>query len=173
MKKTKEIRWIVLSAVIVCLLIVFFTTNFERASMIKEVEQQNESYILRVVIYPDSKDETYVLDLQSEHIMNFGFGTRKSNDFFESNLLEGHSQKQLKKLHESDYNNLITLADYADKANVILEKSDAFGRWNVTIIYKNKTYDIYHGDYKSDDIGKLVQAIIELSPVRLDLHGWS
>jgi len=127
---------------------------------------------IQIAIYPaGGLDETYLFVLKPDETLEVSIGERKSlNSSFMMSKIDETKQKQLT-IEESK-----TLLDLMNK---IYEKSEIFQKyeiddsWDLSINYKGKIIETNYNSSESKELDALVNQLIKLSPIVVDLHGWS
>ncbi|GEM_PF-918402 len=124
-------------------------------------------------IFPEGvNSETYFFDINSNGILEVMVGNRKSDDISDSNFLERLESKN-KLLSGIEQINIKKLIEDIENDNFDLQKMFELGGWEVVILINEKKYNFNYGDYNDLSYGKLVNTLIEYSPLKVDIHGWS
>lgn len=122
------------------------------------------------LIYPSGvPSDTYTIELNKTGTMMVKFGAKlsDSNDFtklvdFKSKILTkaeidllAHLQKEVLEIEEMDRGTLKK------------------GGWEIIFETSGKRYHFYYGDMKDSSLDKIIELIKEISPLKIDIHGWS
>lgn len=153
--------------IIVCLLIGLYILRITS----KDVD---DDVIMKISIYPTAVlDETYLFVVRSDKMLEVSKGVRKHQTFDSDFFLRKVIDMKKRKLTAEESKVLL------DAANRIEETSDNFTKeliadgWDVSIYYKGKIMDLNYYGNESVDLDVLVNQLITLSPITVDLHGWS
>ncbi|MCM3292501.1 hypothetical protein M3661_20490 [Paenibacillus sp. MER 180] len=150
--------------IIVCLLIGLF--------FLRNTSKDVDDVIMKISIYPTAVlDETYLFVVRSDKTLEVSKGVRKNqtSDFHLRKVID--TKKRELTAEESKV--------LLDAANRIEETSDNITKkliadgWDVSIYYKGKIMDLNYYGNESEDLDVLVNQLILLSPITVDLHGWS
>ncbi|EPY08102.1 hypothetical protein PAALTS15_06499 [Paenibacillus alvei TS-15] len=151
--------------IIVCLLIgLFFLRNTS-----KDVD---DDVIMKISIYPTAVlDETYLFVVRSDKMLEVSKGVRKHQTF------DFHLRKVIdikkRKLTAEESKVLLDAANRIEETSDNITKKLIEDGWDVSIYYKGKIMDLHYYGNESKDLDVLVNQLILLSPITVDLHGWS
>lgn len=145
----------------------------EANAMSSTKTNENKIKPVKLAIFPGGMEiDTYVFDLNSDGILEVKTGTRKSEDLSDPKFVEPTASMN-KPLSQSEQENVMKLVYEISNDNMVIEKVLRKGGWEVIILIGDKTYNFSYGDYDDISYGKLVDAMIQYSPLKVDIHGWS
>ncbi|HOV28423.1 MAG TPA: hypothetical protein PK566_18975 [Pseudobacteroides sp.] len=141
--------------------------------MNQDYPKGNEIKIVNIAIFPiGMTSNTYFFKLSSDGYIESMFGTIKSNNIRDENFIE-HSDSVSKKLALSEQQNIVKLIGEIENDKTVLKKAIRKEGWEVLMSINNNEYNFNYGDYMDNCYGKLVKLVIEYSPLKVDIHGWS
>lgn len=168
-----KLKSIIVTTIFLVILLGYGFISVKERNVEDLTEQFYESYVMRVAVYPNGRDETYLFDFSPEYSMKASFGRRGNDNFLDKNLLENIVSEKEIVLTKSEFSKLVAFADNVEKTVTELEKNYALDRWSVLVIYNHKTYEFYYGDYTNQEIGLLVQSVLDISPITINLRHFS
>ena len=142
------------------------------------IENENERgrWIMEMVIYPSSGGGfDYLIQIDKNNVIRTRFGSR--NEWTITTLGENFfrevRRKEERKLTEEELQRVILLAEELEATDGIMELERADGSWEVVFKYNGIMYRM---DYWFDDfepLRNLATEIMKLSPIEVELIGWS
>jgi len=131
--------------------------------------------MIRFAIFPSgARFESYYFVLSKDGVLTCSMGVRTSDDITQSDFLESIEISADKRLNADDYDTLIEMAYVLDASGYKLKIIEAEDSWNIALVFNGK---IYETDYWIEDkaiaLIDLADKFIELSPVGVNIHGWS
>ena len=137
--------------------------------------QQSDCNIqFKMAIYPSgSYNETYYFELEDNGMMTAEKGMRTSDDLSTEQYLRSKADFGKGELTVDDVLKIYRLADkviendFNDSDYMI--KDD----WIIQIYYRDETIEETYKSQVSKDIRILVNNFMEISPIDINLHGWS
>lgn len=133
---------------------------------------KNDEKIIQMSVHPaGSYDETYLLTLYSGGRFEVSYGKSNSNSMLNNNYFTAYDTKSVF-LQRSDVESIVACADKITDTDLI-PKDWILDGWEIFILYNQVQYEFNLNQYSSEHIEKLVNLLIELSPLQIDLHGWA
>jgi hypothetical protein len=160
-----------LGLILVSMVIVLSYTGCQ--SMTSEIPEKGR--LLRMVIFPAGMStETYVVDLSRNGKMVTRYGTQR-NDIYDSDkfLVAEHFKSRQLSVREMDrVRALSAVVGHMDELRKITIRQDA---WEAVIIYGTKHHHIYMEDREQypKALQELIDYILWVTPLKIDMHGWS
>ena len=135
---------------------------------------QDSSDVMQFAVFPTgTSDETYYFTLNQEGTLKCAVGERKGDDIKQNNFLKKIVNSSEKLLSSTDMQILIDLSNELEVSGYDSKKPIVDDSWDVALIYNGKVYEMNLHVSDSEMFKKLVDKIIELSPIPVDLHGWA
>ncbi len=152
---------------IISLFLVFSCQNNQKP---KEDMQTKKEIIFNCLIYPTgSLTDTYFIELSDDGTITTTFGTKDTDkeDFVKIR------ETKTKVLSTSDINAFLNLKNEIVKMKEVKRGSVKKGGWEIIFKTNNKIYHFYYGDMNDNSLGEIIKKIKKMSPIKVDLHGWS
>jgi len=159
--------------VITTIVIAFFGMQTGCSKEGFNVDSKDTSQVIFAIFPTGTLSESYCFTVNADGELTIEKGTRNGRDIAESSFIEKCEASKHIQLAQSDINIIFDLVGkiYAsdfDTGDAVLKDS-----WEVQILYKDKIIkQNYWGD-SSPEMKELVDAFIIISPIEVDLHGWS
>ncbi len=119
--------------------------------------------------------ETYYFEINTkENTLNAFFGTRNSDNIKSRHFLSSMSDKVHKtvNLEPKATGQMIHLLEEIENNKNLPEYCYSTDSWDILIYYNNHSYKLnYYTD--NDTVKKLINLIIDISPIDVDLHGFA
>ena len=141
---------------------------------IKNINVANDDNIVQVAIYPTGKlEETYYFLLNIDDATLFvENGTRNSNDITQYPFMKSVTLSKKKQLTSMDVTFILNLVNKINEKNNIKHKV-VKDSWDIQIYYKDKIIVQNCFIDTPHQISELLDKLIIISPIEVDLHGWS
>lgn len=147
----------------------------------------NISKQIRIAIYPSSGGyaETYYFRLSSSRKLLTEKGERKGNDLTEKQFIQNKNpyknnesivfdfQSEYKYLSNEMVEKIYSIVDEIYKKECVDDVEKRYDSWTVQILYKGRTIKQDYFDNDIPQIGELIDELISLSPIYVDLRGFS
>ena len=137
----------------------------------KNTLQQESKILAKLIIFPTGVEfETYIIELKSNGTICTAFG--------EANELVIKQPKSYKEQKLSDvFSSLQKMVEALPKEPIAKDAKIYKGGWEF-ILSIPKTKKQYHGNFQDvEEIDKgvinFIRQLIKLSPIKVDMHGWS
>lgn len=133
-----------------------------------------ENDLIRVAIYPiGTSNESYyfVMTEDKEFIAEKGIRNHRKN-ISQNGFMKKIEEVEKKKISDDEMENLLISANEIITLNNIPEDRQWLDSWKVEVFYEN-IHIIQTEGFESPEITKLIDRIIELSPIEVDMHGWA
>ena len=177
MKRKMRIRTTIF-IIFVGIFLISCATESSDISSESEIEEENQErdWIIEMTIYAvGHTGSDYLIQISEDAVIRTRFGTR---DGWEIETLGEDFFREVQKEEENVLNVeelqlLLDLAQDLEETGGIMELDIAEGSWEVILIYNGIMYgmDYWRSDFEL--FKKLIDAILELSPIQVELHGWS
>lgn len=156
-----------MSIVIITFIIVYTVINKLNTNI--NVVEPNNSIV--IAIYPIGTDsETYYFNID----MNVKLGTRKTDNISSKEFINNTSivEQKVIDLQQKDIVQILKLLKEIENNKDSLNYKTFYDSWDIAIYYNLKSYKI---NYYTDNVqvNALINLMIEISPIKVDLHGWS
>ncbi|MCL1913730.1 MAG: hypothetical protein FWG10_07630 [Eubacteriaceae bacterium] len=143
--------------------------------MIPKQDSQGANEIMRLAVFPTGTTaESYYFVLSQDGTLQCSMGIRSSSDITQLDFLSEIETSSQKELSSVDFQTLKDMANALEASGYNKEKEDWEDSWNAALLLNGKTYEI--DCWSNEGAGlfmALIDRIIELSPIPVDLHGWS
>jgi len=173
---------IVIIAILV--LIVGTTTHFMKGDKIIDEnvneninedtnENDAEDAIIEIAVFPSGTlNETYYFTLSTNSTLESYLGDRKNDDIKETPFLISTTAEKEKQLNEQEMQLVMNLVEQIESSDYTSKYSieNWFDVWYVAMIYNGKVYEACHSTREFKLLSKLLDQIIELSPLEVDLR---
>lgn len=134
---------------------------------------ENENKI-KIAIYPTGTgQETYYFEINDKGILKCSIGTKKNNNFKRNKILREIKNTAEIKLTNLELQTFMNLINQLQNSGFNDRKKIVSDSWDVALVYKNKQYEMNYRINNSEVFKELIDKIITLSPLPVDLHGWS
>ena len=129
---------------------------------------------IKVAIYPTGTlSESYCFVLNTDGELIVEKGTRQGDDITQNPFIKDSKETKKKKLSSSEISEIVDIANEIYKTNYrgINEMID--DSWEIQILYQKKVVrqDYWHNI--SPEVKEFIDEFIKISPIVVDLHGWS
>jgi len=153
------------------ILLLIFTLGCDNTP---KVENNNvkvkDTIVFNCLIFPSGvPSETYSIQLHSEGNMTVKFGEKAIGTKGFTKVYKS----EIKTLDKSDYNRLLKLQEGINGMKEVKRGQLKKGGWEIIIESNNNIYHFYYGDLKGSFLHEIINAIKEVSPIEIDIHGWS
>ena len=131
---------------------------------------------VRATIYPTgSSANTYYFEIDENGLLSSYMGSRQNDDIETEVFLRRILIKEQKQLSEEEMEYLFALIDKLQQSDFYSSESwlDIDGGLYVALLYNNEKYEISYEEGESDVLELIIDKIISLSPILVDIHGWS
>lgn len=156
-----------LTIFVVCLLIVAYNKT-------KNSNNEDKDISLKVALFrTGTVQKTYYFLLRNDGILEAFCGERKHNNISSSNFLSIVSESNSRQLTSVELDNILEVADEVEKNAADLKKLIIKDGWDVIVYYHGISYELNYTGAPSDVVPKLIDALIEYSPVQVDFDSWS
>ncbi len=144
----------------------------------EEIHISSNNPVLVMSVFPESiGEETYYIRLFENGRLETVFGSRSSNkNLLHNDYMKAGAETASVMLSKDDLDAINALIDKISEKKNNSEQIPFVGwddGWNVSLCLNNEVYNYALGDYDSDDVKNLVEKIMALSPIDMNLHGWS
>ena len=131
-----------------------------------------DKMILKCIIFPTGmSSEVYLIKIFEDGKMDITFGEKNikedGDDF--SKIVAAKSII----LNEDNFKTIKMLHVELLKLDSISNKNVKKGGWEVVLTAGNKKFHFYYGEMSTTVIGRIINEIIKISPLKVDLHSWS
>lgn len=128
-----------------------------------------------IAIYPsDTNSETYYFNINMDGKLTVLLGTRKTDNISSKHFINNTSviEEKVMNLQQKDIVQILKLLKEIENNKDSLNYKIICDSWDVAIYYNQQSYKI---NYYTDNaqVKELVNLIIDISPIQIDLHGWS
>ena len=134
---------------------------------------------IRIAIYPSSGglSDTYYFVINSQNELLVEAGTRTGDDLSKTPFINNNGtygfKSDSKQLTSAEVNNIFDLANKIFECDFTTDNEMVEDSWYIQILYKgNVVKQNYWGEISSET-KELIDEFIKLSPIEVDLHGWS
>ena len=133
-----------------------------------------------VTVFPvGTTDESYLIILSEDGTIETLLGTRKKIQMDESEygnntadwftIVEATEKCELEPKEIKTINDLLNNISFSELQS---QRTEVWDSWEKMLIFNSKAY--YRYSWVDDDaLTKLIDQIIEYSPIQVDIHGWS
>ena len=129
---------------------------------------------IKCAIYPTGTfSESYCFILNTDGELIAEKGIREGDDIIQNPFIKDVEETKKKKLSFSEIEKIKDLADEIYKNDYsFVNQTISDDNWEIQIFYQQKVVrqDYWEG---MSEVKKLIDEIINISPVDVDLHGWS
>lgn len=131
-----------------------------------------DDVLMKIAIYPTAVlDETYMFVLKLDRTLEVSIGTRKS---FDSDIfMKKEIDTKQKKLTVEESEALLDAVDRMAEDSDNFRKIMVMDGWAVSIYHNGKIIHLNYTGNKSVDLEIIINELIRISPIYVDLHGWS
>lgn len=163
-------------AVILSILIVIISILLYRFKCNNKKNKLDNDVII-IAIYPTAiSSETYYFNINLNGKLIASHGTRKSDDITSEKFLISNSiiNKQTLYLDQENIEIIIELLNKLENERESLKYYIATDSWDIGIYYNQHSYKINY-DFNNDNesVDKLIDMIIDISPIHVDIHGFA
>ena len=135
--------------------------------------QNGRGEIMKLAIFPEGTTrESYLFEIEEGGVLQSYMGTRKNDDIIRKKFYSKIEENQEKILEHDELEKLIMMAEKIKTNNDLLEKPIVFDAWNIILLYDGQIYKAIY-DSSTGDLREIVDEFIRISPLQVDLHGWS
>ena len=142
-----------------------------------ENENENGRWIMEMAIYPSGGQSgfDYLIQIDKNNVIRTRFGARTQitvrtiDESFFSKVYE----EEERKLNEEELQRVLSLAKKLEATDGIMELEIALGSWEVVLKYRGVMYGMDYGASHFEPLRNLATEIMKLSPIEVELHGWS
>lgn len=129
---------------------------------------------IKVAIYPTGTlSESYCFVLNTDGELIAEKGTRKGDDIIQDSFIKDVRETKKKKLLSFEVKKIIDVADEVFKNDCKTDDKMIKDSWEVQIFYNGKVIKQNYWHDISPQVKELVDEFINISPIDVDLHGWS
>jgi len=134
---------------------------------------------MKLALFPTSTlEESYYFVIKKDGTFVSLVGRRKNDNIKSNGFMAGIGKIKEIELSEKEFQEISKLLKEVKKDP---PKKDWFGgsgvvwdSWYVTLRYNGKNYKTnYWGEGMSESLNRLIDKIVELSPLEVDIHGWA
>lgn len=160
-----------MSIVIIIFIIIYIVIN----NLNENINNVEPSDNIIIAIYPTGTDsETYYFDINVDGKLTAIFGTRKTDNIVSKNFISYTSdvEEKVVNLYQKDIVHILKLLKEIENNKDSLNYKIVYDSWDIAIYYNLKSYKI---NYYTDNayVKELINLLIDISPIHVDLHGWS
>ena len=167
-------KWIVISCGLMLGIGVIVACLF----CIKNDESNNGDVIMKLSIYPSSGgfSNTYYFEITNDKMLKCYFGDRRNNNIKSPKYIKNIISTDEKRLTENEKLNIFNHIKKLQENDYKKSQYRVNDSWSAMLLYENEIYEMV--DYWDDEnefelLKNLIDAIVELSPIPVDLHGWA
>jgi hypothetical protein len=156
----------IIGFVIVLLVLLFFSIYY--------FNNRGEEAYMKMAIYPTGTiDETYYFVLKNNSEFIFSAGTRNNDNINSKKFMKSIKDSKEIQIDTQDSKYISELLKTLKETYLDNDRQQMLDSWHVLLLYDGK---VYEGDYwqnNSEAFQKLIEKIINLSPISIDLHDWT
>lgn len=135
----------------------------------KNVENKT---IMKCLIHPTGiTSETYLIQIFEDGLFDITYGIKSSG--FEKVDFDSIVKKQSTMLKESDLKTIMDLQSQIMRLKEVEKTVAKKGGWEIILLTAEKKYHFYYGEQKDTPLGKLIEILKQISPIKIDTHSWS
>jgi hypothetical protein len=128
---------------------------------------------MKLAIFPTGTiDETYYFVMKN-NLLICSVGTRYNDSINTKKFMKSINESKEIKLSDQNYKEILKLLNNIKDTSLNNEKQQILDSWHVLLLYDGKIYEEDYWQNESDAFKKIIEKIISLSPITIDLHGWS
>jgi hypothetical protein len=137
------------------------------------LNNEREDKNLKISIFPvGTTEETYYIVMKNNSLI-CSVGTRNNDNINKNNFMKSIKESKEVKLSTQDFEYISDLLKTLKETNLDTENQLILDSWHVALLYDGKVYEADYWENKSEIFQKLIEKIINLSPITIDLHGWA
>ena len=134
---------------------------------------QKDNATMKMAIFPTGTAHgSYYFELKDKTLI-CSFGIRRNNNIKEKNFLQETLEVRETELTAQNLQNLLDMADELQASGYTTHSRDVWDSWDVLLLYNGKVYQTDCWDNESEIFGKIISEVRRLSPILVDLHGFS
>ena len=136
----------------------------------------SDEVLARIVLSPSGggNADNYLFEVSSDGMMRCQFGVKaKGSDTRSKDYFQGVTAQLEVRLSSADLQAITSLLNELESGAKLPEVKPVLDSWNVTLYYNGNTYTADYYDIPSEPYQKLVDKLVNLSPITVDLHGWA
>jgi hypothetical protein len=138
------------------------------------LNKEREEVYMKLAIFPvGTYDETYYFIIKNDTAIICSVGTRNNDNINKNNFMKSIKESKEVKLSTQDFEYISDLLKTLKETNLDTENQLILDSWHVALLYDGKVYEADYWENKSEIFQKLIEKIINLSPITIDLHGWA
>ena len=128
--------------------------------------------ILKCIIFPTGvTSETYLIKVFENGRFDITYGNK--NNGFESDDFESIINSKSIVLKETDLKIIKDLRSQISESKEVEKTYIKKGGWEIIVMTDGEKNHFYHGELNDTPLGKLIDELISISPIKLDIHSWS
>ncbi len=130
---------------------------------------------IRIAIFPNGTiSETYIINVKSDGVLTVTFGNKKSQDMQKDDFSEYPVPVSKEtKLQANEMLRLKQLIYEIQSKNIAGSKKDIVDGWEYIVFVNGKKYNYNYDKGEEKVLYNFVKELINLSPIEVNLHGWS
>ena len=150
--------------------------NQDTSGTSETYDVKENNWIIEMTIYATGHTGSdYLIQIDENNKIRAGFGTRREWDidilgeefFYEIRVEEKDT------LNETEMEGLLHLLQELETTEGIMELDIADGSWEVILIYNGIVYGMDYWTSDFEPLREVIDEILRLSPLEVELHGWS
>ena len=128
---------------------------------------------MELAIFPTGTAEGTYHFVMVDNTLTCSFGTRRNDNITTRGFLLRVYNTESVDIAAKEQERLIDLLNELHSSKDDIPKKIYLGGWDVSLLYNGKVYEANYWDNESRTLQKIVDEIIRLSPVTVDIHGFS
>ena len=171
----KKLLLVIICGIVLIAFIFLYQTIFYQINRTNQnIESaQKGGNTMEIAIYPEGTySESYYFTIDEEYILSCYLGSRKTDEMGFNVFFERIDEKKQIQMNEEDIKYLIDCADELQNIEYLYNGPYDDG-WNFRLQYNETVYYMNYGDSEPKPFQDIIDVIIRLSPIPVDLHGWS
>lgn len=139
---------------------------------ISQTLQEPQNNTVEIVIFPTSSmNETYCIGSNKDAMLTVRYGQRKNDA--QPNCMLTIQEERKKELSKSEYERMQSITGSISDGELTLEEVLGIDDGWIVAVITDKPYYFQYSDMQNTELAKVVEEIKGLSPIEIDIHGWS
>ena len=135
----------------------------------------NDEILLRAMIFPTgTMDDTYYIEIDRKGYFTISCGERKNDLINEIDKMAVEKKNNII-LYKNELEYLVQVINKVNKLDEVKKRGVLKDGWEFIIKTRKKTFNFYEIDLddSNNELNRLVEELKKLSPIKINLHGWS
>jgi hypothetical protein len=135
----------------------------------------HDELLIRAMIFPTgTMNDTYYIEINKKGCLTISFGERKNDNINEVNKMNVEKKSSII-FNKRELENLIKISKKLNKLDALTKFGVLKDGWEFIIKTEEKTFNFYDINLNDSNIElkNIVEELKKLSPIKINLHGWS